>query len=254
MRTISTLMTGAALLAGAGAASGDDHEAVFFGYAYDIDSGSYLYTERHQQRLEGQRWVGGRIDYFDADGERLGHKEIDFRANPYVPEYTLSLESGYREGIRDIDGEQATMWRREAGADNEETASLRLRDAMAADSGFHSLIYDNLDAILNGETKRFRMAVAGNLNDYSFRVRSIGETEFEGRPAALLKVDAATLLRLVAPSLELVYDPEDGRLLEYRGLSNVHDPATGKPYEDVRISFFSSPPEDASGVPEGAYE
>lgn len=250
--TRSLLMT--AGLFAAAAVGAETDEAVFFGYAFDADSGEYLYTERHRQRLQGRRWIEGSIDYFDAEGEKLGRKEMDFRANPYIPEYTLRLESGYAEGIRDVGEERAVMWKRSAGADSEETETLEIQESMAADSGFHSLIYDNLEAILNGETRKFRFAVAGNLADYSFRVRKIGETKFEGRPAALLKVEAATLLRLIAPSLQLTYDPENGQLLEYRGLSNVHDPATGKPFEDVRISYYSEPPEEATGVPEEAYE
>lgn len=251
--TRSLLMT-AGLFAAAGSAGAETKEVVFFGYAYDADSGEYLYTERHQQRMEGRRWIEGSIDYLDAEGESLGRKEMDFRANPYIPEYSLELASGYAEGIRDVGDKRAVMWKRPAGGGSEETETLKVRDAMAADSGFHSLIYDNLDAILDGETKKFRFAVAGNLSDYSFRVRKTGETDFEGRSAALLKVEAATLLRLIAPSLQLTYDPENGRLLEYRGLSNVHDPATGEPFEDVRISYYSEPPEDATGVPEEAYE
>jgi hypothetical protein len=158
------------------------------------------------------------------------------------------------EGIRDVTDETATLFRKKVGAEAAESDTIEIEGRMAADSGFHSLIYDNLDDILDGSTEKFRFAVAGNLDDYSFRVRKVGDTTFEGDPAAVLKVEAATLLRLIAPSLELVYSPADGRLLEYRGLSNVHDPATGKPYENVRISYFSAPPDDAEGVPEAAYQ
>lgn len=253
MRFPPSLLMAAGLVA-TGLAHAEMQDAVFFGYAFDAESGEYLYTERHEQRVKDGRWIAGSIEYFDAQGEKLGRKEMDFRANPYIPEYTLELESGYAEGIRDVGESRATMWKRPAGTDNEQTEVLDVQDAMAADSGFHSLIYDNLDAILEGETKKFRMAVAGNLSDYSFRVRKIGETEFQGREAALLKVEAATLLRFIAPSLQLTYAPDSGQLLEYKGLSNVHDPATGEPFEDVRISYFSEPPEGATGVPEEAYE
>ena len=250
MQLARHLLMAAGLFSGVAAAA--DEPVVFYGYAYDGESGEYLYTERHEQVLKDGRWQKGSIVYYDTEGEELGRKEMDFSVNPYIPAYTLELASGYREGIRDVDGETATLWRRKVDED-EGTEGIDVEEEMAADSGFHSLIYDNLDSILDGETRKFRFAVAGNLDDYSFRVRKIGEATFEGEPAARLKVEAATLLRLIAPSLELIYDPEDGRLLQYRGLSNIHDPATGKPFEDVRIAYYSTPPEDARGVPEGAY-
>lgn len=255
MRLTASFLMAAGLLSAAGACaeSGSD-STVFYGYAFDAETGEYLYTERHRQQLDGRRWVAGTIDYIDANGNELGRKELDFHGDRYVPAYTFELASGYAEGIRDVGDGSATLWQRDAGASTEETESIELRDAMAADSGFHSLIYDNLDALLAGETKKFRLAVAGNLNDYSFRVFKEGETQFEGRQVALLKVEAATLLRLVAPSLQLTYDPESGQLLEYIGLSNVHDPATGEPFEKVRISYYSEPPDSATGVPGEAYE
>ncbi len=241
---LASLVSGAAM-------AGDD--VVFYGYAFDNESGEYLYTEKHSQVFENGRWLRGSIVYYDTSGAVVGRKSMDFSKNPYIPEFRLELASGYVEGIRDVTDEEATLFRVPAGQESEETATVDIEGRMAADSGFHSLIYDNLDDILDGSTEKFRFAVAGNLDDYSFRVRKVGETTFEGDPAAVLKVEAATLLRLIAPSLELIYSPADGRLLEYRGLSNVHDPATGKPYENVRISYYSTPPEDAEGVPEAAY-
>lgn len=242
---LATLVSGTAM-------AGEN--VVFYGYAFDNESGAYLYTEKHSQKFEDGRWVSGSIVYYDATGTVVGRKSMDFTNNPYIPEFRLELASGYVEGIRDVTEDEATLFKKPAGQESEETATVDVEGRMAADSGFHSLIYDNLDDILDGDTEKFRFAVAGNLDDYSFRVRKVGETTFEGDPAAVLKVEAATLLRLIAPSLELVYSPADGRLLEYRGLSNVHDPATGKPYENVRISYYSKPPEAATGVPEGAYQ
>jgi hypothetical protein len=50
---------------------------------------------------------------------------------------------------------------------------------------------------------------------------------------------------LIAPALDLLYDPSTRRLLEYRGVSNILDPATGKVYKKVRISYSAKPPAEA---------
>lgn len=246
MPTRHLLLMAAGLFSGAALA---DEPVVFYGFAYSGDRGEYLYTERHEQNLKDGLWERGSITYFDPDGREIASKTLDFRKNPYVPIFHLKLASGYEEGISAIEAGRVTMFRKDVGSDARETETVRLRDDMAADSGFHSLIYENLDAIVDGDTRKFRFAVAGNLDTFSFRVRKTGDTTFDGEPAVVLTVEAATLLRFVAPSLELVYDPEAGRLLEYRGLSNLHDPDTGKPYPNVRISYAREVPDAALQAP-----
>jgi hypothetical protein len=98
--------------------------------------------------------------------------------------------------------------------------------------------------LLAGKTLKFTFAAAGQLDSYSFRARKVGQTSFEGRPAIQLKVDPDSLLRFLVEPLILTYDPQSRQLLEYRGISNVINPATGKPY-NARIAYYSKPPDDA---------
>jgi hypothetical protein len=50
----------------------------FRGYAYDLASNRYLYTEVHKATIAGGQWQGGTIDYFAPDGRRIGRKEVSF--------------------------------------------------------------------------------------------------------------------------------------------------------------------------------
>lgn len=248
MRSAAWLAAAAGIAGGVFSASSQAQPEEHYGYAWDGSSGEYLYTERHRTEIRDGRWQRGSIEYFDPAGQRLGVKQMDFSEHPYVPVFTLALANGYREGISAIDGDRVTMFRHEPGERREEK-TLDLSKPMAADSGFHGLVVDHLDELMEGERKRFDFGVAGSLDRFSFRVRKTGETTFEGEPAIELKVEAATLLRLVAPSLELVYDPAAGRLLEYRGISNLQDPQTGRNYRDVRIRYLSEPPPEAMQAP-----
>lgn len=219
-----------------------EQTARFYGYAYALDSARYLYTEVHEQRIVDDRWVSGRIRYFAPDGALLGEKTLDFSADPFIPLYDYALPAlGYREGITKIDARigLSKTWRGKT-----ETASVARREPIAADSGFHSFLRANFDELLAGKTVAFTFVAAGNLDSYQFRAKRIGDTTFDGQPAVRFLVEANSLLRLVAPNLELTYDPEQQRLLEYRGPSNVIDPATGKVYA-ARIIYPSEAPADA---------
>lgn len=237
----------------AGASGEAQRTHTFRGYAYDLASGKFLYTEVHRQVIAGERWVGGTIDYYAPDGSRIGHKDLDFSADPYVPVYRLELSTGggYAEGITAVGAERIELSKQGYGASQPRSATVKRHGAMAADSGFHSFLRDHFAELLAGKTVPFTFVVSGELDTFKFRARRGADATFEGQPAVRLEVEPSTLLRLLFDKLEILYEPGQRRMLEYRGISNLHDPTTHKAYT-VRIVYPSSPPADAPALPEGA--
>lgn len=218
-----------------------DHH--FRGYAYDLKTSAYLYTEVHRQTLDGSRWIDGTIDYFDASGKKIAAKTLDYRADRLIPVYRLeNLVSHYVEAITEVTANTFTM---EKIVDGKASARVITKTpGMAADSGFHSAIVENFDRLQQGETLKFQFGVAGQLDTYSFRCRKTGDTRFDGKPAIKLAVEPDSLLRLLVDRLDLTYEVSTRYLLEYRGVSNIQNPATGKAY-NVRIVYTDTPPKDA---------
>jgi len=218
----------------------------FHGYARDLDSGKYLYTELHEQEVEAGKVQTATITYFDASGKQVSRKTLDYRQNRTIPVFRAeSPEQGYVEALRGISGGKLDLLKatREKG---EQTKSLELpKGAVAADSGFNHLIQDNLARLVAGETVQFHLVVAGNLDAYHFRAKKVRDESFEGTPGVLLRVEPDSLLRFLVDPLDVVYDPATRKLLEYRGVSNILDPATGKVYKKVRISYLAKPPAEA---------
>lgn len=216
----------------------------FYGYAYDLATGKYLYTEVHQPVFEGGREVASTIRYYTPDGKEVGKKTLDYRADTYVPKFRFDLPAeGYAEGIT-ANGEAIELLKISGKGKPEKRKSIQRQGFTAADSGFNHAVQDNLGKLVKGELVSFRFAVAGQLDSYRFKIRKVGEGTFEGKPAVKLLVQADSLLRFVAPDLNLLYDPASKRLLEYKGVSNIHDPVSGKAY-NARIVYFSKPPADA---------
>lgn len=243
------LATLALVLVATGAAA-EERALTLRGYAYELETNRFLYTEVHQQRVVGERWVGGTIEYYAADGSKLGHKTLDFSADPFVPVYRLDLlaRGGYMESITALTPTTIEMAKRGYGAKDVKRASIKRPPSVAADSGFHVYIRESFADILAGKTVSFMFAVAGSLDAFKFRVRKLEDTTFEGRPAVKLGVEPDSLLRLLFDRLELTYEPADRKLVEYRGVSNVHDPATGEAW-NVRIIYPTKPPADAPALP-----
>ena len=227
---------------------GSDGIHRFYGYAYDLKSNKYLYTEVHEQVVSGGRWTRGSIGYLAPNGSSLGRKTLDFSADPTVPLYRLDSSDGYVEGIT-ANRDRVTVIRREKSGEELESKDLPKQGLLAADSGFHSFLVGHFDALLRKEKVRFRFIAAGQLDSYKFRAQRIADGVFEGKPVVRFRVEMDSMLNLLAGPLEVSYDPKLRKLLEYRGISNIHDPTTGDAYPAVRIAYYSVPPPEAPKLP-----
>jgi hypothetical protein len=239
-----------ALLFCAASAADDEGSLKFRGYAYDLGSNRFLYTELHEQRIAADEWLGGTIDYYAPDGRQIGHKTLDFAQDRAIPVYRLELTTrgGYVEGITAVTPDHIEMIKKGYGEKDYEKASLKRTGPTTADSGFHVFIRDHFSQLMKGEKVMFVFAVAGNLDGYKFRAKKIGDAQFEGRPAVRFRVEPDSLLRWMVDPLELTYEPAQRKLVEYHGVSNLHDPATGKAY-NVRIIYPTTKPADAPDLP-----
>lgn len=236
-------LAAAALLSASLSAAAAPVDHRFRGYAYDLDTGAYRYTEVHRQTLDGFRWLDGTIDYYDPAGKKIAAKRLDLRADPQIPVMKLEIFSeGYVEAITRVDADRYTMEKTVDGKTRSKV--VQKTPDMAADSGFHSAIVASFDRLQAGETMKFRFGVAGQLDSYSFRCRKVADTTFDGKKAIRLAVEPDSLLRLLVDRLDLTYAVDTRYLLEYRGVSNMHDAKTGKAF-NVRIVYSDTPPADA---------
>lgn len=238
MRPLAAL----ALLLPAAAALAQDATERFHGYAYHLDSGRYAFTEVTERRLAGGQWVGGTTRYFLPDGRDLGRKTLDFTQDPLVPVYRLELAGGYVEGITEASGAVVRMLRQG------KTATADKSGLVAADAGLPRLLRAHFDTLLRSQALQFRVIAPTRLAAYKFRAKRIEDAPFEGRPATRIQVDLDSMLKLFAGPLQFTFDPATKKLLEFRGTTNVLDPAAQKPFV-VRISYFSAPPADAPALP-----
>ena len=227
----------------AGAAEGGDETRRYYGYAYDLKTGRYLYTEVHEQVYRGGQWARGRIRFYAADGRAIGDKTLDFSAHPYVPVYRFEIPAEhYVEAITEVGKTVARLHKQADGKTASKIADVD--DNTAGDSGFHSYLVAHFDELMRRDTLAFNFIVAGNLDRYRFRAKRIDDGQFQGQPSVRVRVEPDSLLRYLVSPLELAYEPVSKKLLEYRGISNVHDPATGKAY-NARIVYPDQPPADA---------
>jgi hypothetical protein len=217
------------------------------GYVRDASTQRYLYTEVHEQTLAGDGAVqSGVTTYFDAQGREFARKTLDFSAHRTVPIYRLEMPAQrYAEGISalNLKALQAQAFKRDG--DKEEREALPMNEGpVAADEGFNQLLVDQLASIRQGNTLRFGLIAAGHTQRYKFRATKVDEQNADGQTTLRMLVEPDSMLRMVVPAIALSYELPSKRLLSYVGMSNIIDPATGKVYKKISITYGGPTPAD----------
>jgi hypothetical protein len=104
---------------------------------------------------------------------------------------------------------------------------------LATGQGLDRLVRDRLPALAAGETVKVRYAIPSRGDAYEFRIREAGGDGDRIRVRVEL---ASFFLRLLAPDLEVEYDRASGRLLRYRGATNLAF-GDGAAHPQVEITY-----------------
>ena len=213
-------------------------DAVITGFAYERGTDNLLYTENHEVRLEGRDILEHKTVYKNAADEVIATKWMDYTGHPFAPSFELNdLRDGYVEGARHEPAGYA-MYSREKTDAKLQMGIAKVTSTFVADSGFDLYVREKMPALMEGKTQGFDMAVPSVQKVLSFEAIVLEQTELFDRAAIHIKVQPATLLRLLVAPIYLTYDSETGELLRYEGLTNIRN-KSGNRY-DARIDF---PPE-----------
>jgi hypothetical protein len=160
--------------------------------------------------------------------------DSDYSLDPFAPTYTFTnVRHGGLEGAT-YDGRELIL------INDAKRAQLSPppggRQPLATGQGLDRFVKENMGPLAAGETLRVQYAIPRQQETYEFRVQAVGKPSPD-RLKVLISIDN-WFLRLFAPELECDYDVKTGRLLRYRGLSNIED-GEGDFY-DVEI-FYSYP-------------
>lgn len=201
------------------------------GTAYGLESGDVLYTEHHHETWENGRLVRCDVEYRDPSGMTFATKTLRFPAEAATPEFEmLDRRDGYREGA-DLRGGAVALY---GGSGSEVDAeSVQLPEDAVIDAGFHRFIQGRLDELRSGRKVTFQFAVPSQKRFIGFRLAPERRSP-TGAGMTLVMEPSNPFLRFLVDPVELTYDA-DGRLREFRGLSNIRD-GSGNQHE-ARIVF-----------------
>ncbi|MCB9654116.1 MAG: hypothetical protein H6729_08320 [Deltaproteobacteria bacterium] len=235
----------------------------FEGVAY-TENGELAYRETHEVHTRAGRLVRSVTEYFDPSGQRIGELLSNYERDPFAPDYEFRDETGRvvegaelkRDGLRlfyqgrgrflPFSGNQVRADR----ATDDRGLNEREKDKLEADSqsnvardterlvvgqGLHQLARARMAELARGESLVVRFAIPSRFDSYLFRIEPV-KTDDPQILRLRIAIDS-WVLSLVAPSIEVDYDPVRRRLLAYRGVSNLTN-ANGESMQvSIRYSY-----------------
>lgn len=203
------------------------------GYAYDKQTGEFLYSETHREVMKDGRIIGNTVSYKDRAGNVFAEKFVDFRKSLTMPDFHLvNAENGHVEGVRGGREQLAVHFRRLSDADIREATVERPGNGII-DAGFDRFIEQNWDSLIAGEVIEREFLIPSQLDFFTFEVARVETSRFYEH-AFELRIKSKLLQLFVEPVL-VHYHARTRALLRYEGISNIRNEA-GNNFE-VRIEF-----------------
>lgn len=206
------------------------------GYAYDKQTGEFLYSETHREVIENGRPLRNSVAYKDNQGNIFAEKFIDFRKSLVMPDFHLvNKENGHVEGARGRENRLTVHFRQLSDASVQEV-SVAMPSNGIIDAGFDRFIEQNWTPLVNGEVLEREFLIPSQLEFYTFAIEK-AQIERSGERVFQLGIKSVFLQLFVRPVL-VYYDAQTRSLLRYEGVSNIRN-RNGENF-DVRIEFPKS--------------
>jgi hypothetical protein len=203
------------------------------GFAYDKQTGKFLYSETHREVMKDGRLVSNTVSYRDHAGNVFAEKHINFERSLTMPDFHLvNADNGHVEGARGTD-ERLNVHFRELSDSGVREASVDTPRNGIIDAGFDRFIEQYWDSLVAGDVIEREFLIPSQLDFYTFEIKradSAGLDEY----AFQLRIRSMFLRMFVQPVL-VHYDARTRSLLRYEGISNIRN-ETGENF-DVRIEF-----------------
>ena len=227
-----------------------ENDLVSIGHAYDLQSDELLYVETHRIDLDqNEEYKRALVTYQAPEGDLIASKQLDYQ--PYVLRPQLAFEDKrdpYQIRVLNTPRELAVR-AREQGTELNETLTLDEDELVIVDAGFDRMVRRYWERLVAGETIEFEFLALSRASLVSFKVyqTSIGEEHLD-----LAIAPTNWLIQLLMDPIELHYDLNSRRLMEYRGVTNIRAWESGQLSEDnyharIRYEYLDKTTLPASG-------
>lgn len=208
----------------------------FFGKAYDLDTGEWLYSETHHIVLSGQGdYLSAQVVYRYPDGKVIAQKNLDFSDSRLAPALTF-LDRRDDSTLTTMTGpDSVELIKNTQQARTTENVEVEQAQALVVDAGFDQLVLENWDKLVAGEVISFDFLALSRASVVPFQVSRISDANTNadinanpGTTVTLAIEPESWLIGMLMDPIRLVYDRQTAKLLEYSGVTNIPASESGR--------------------------
>lgn len=235
---LALLACGAAL-APAAAEAGVER---FSGVARGRD-GAVAYLEAHELRRGPDGREEAVTTYRTPAGEVMAVLRTDFSRDPFAPDYRFEARRGDVQAVERTAEGAALV----AGERRREVRAAGGRPLVAG-QGLDRLVRARLADLARGEVLRVDFAFPSRQATYPFTIRALPRAPDAATLPVRVEIDS-WVLRLFADVIDCEYELATGRLLRYRGPTNLEDDRGDHPVVTITYAY----PAAGDGEEEGRH-
>lgn len=211
------------------------------GSAYDLKNDEFLYREVYCANGNPDEME---VIYRNEADRMIARKLLDYRTGPVSPsfvQHNLYSSEVIEVGLSDGEVKMAVVDANSSETKKSATSAAGDKMPVVIDAGFDEYVRRNWETLLAGEKKRFLFPFAEHARLLELRIKRSG-CSYETDTDQCFKLELSNwLMRMLVAPIELGYDPEQQRLLRYRGLSNIGDGKGNGSVVDIHYDYKDLP-------------
>jgi hypothetical protein len=202
--------------------------ADFIGYAYDLETQEFLYTEHHSYPAPNKH----QVLYKEANGSVFATKSLDYQHSAYAPDFVQENKRNGEQISSQKDDNDIIIRYKEDDTSSLKQDTIAYSSNLIIDAGFDHFITQNWDVLITGKAMTIDYVIPSRLDYYELTVEK--ETcEINGHYCFSISA-SSFFISLFSSQLKLTYN-EAATLVSFQGRSNICD-AEGN-YQDVNIFY-----------------
>jgi len=208
---------------------GETNKIEFVGYAYSLTDSSLLYSEHHSIIADSNNQrQSSSVQYKSSEGFLIADKTLEYDEKGYFPNFNIVdlrtsqiLDVALNDSIITITNTQ------EDDGDKQVDSLDTVSDGvMIADAGFDVFMMKNWPALVSGQSQVVEFLAPTRNMFVSFKIE---QTFINDSIVGFSLAPDNFFIALLVDPIYLEYDLGSGRILSYKGLTNIEEVVAGEP-------------------------
>jgi hypothetical protein len=198
----------------------------FVGYAYSLVDKTLLYSEHHSISTDkNEQRLSSRVQYKSPEGILIADKTLQYDKQGYFPSFNfVDLRTRHILNVA-VDDTMIEITHRKGSSREINVMEAVTDSVMIADAGFDVFMMKNWQALVAGKPKIVEFLAPTRNMFITFKIE---QTFLNDSVVGFSLAPENFFISLLVDTIYLEYDLVGGRILSYKGLTNIEEVVKGE--------------------------